>query len=70
MSTVPNERLNLLLKIYEPFSKLDKDSIEYRELSESGKVWEDYFQPGDSERYGYLKAQKVRHVAQQPSIVW
>jgi hypothetical protein len=30
-------------------------SPEYKTLALSGRVWEDYYQPGDSERYGYTK---------------
>ncbi|KAL7785197.1 fido domain-containing protein [Trichoderma ceciliae] len=53
------ERDDALRKVYEPFAKLSKQSPEYRELAESGKVWEDYFQPGNSERYGYGKLQEL-----------
>ncbi|WQF81914.1 Putative Fido domain-containing protein [Colletotrichum destructivum] len=51
-------RLALLRKIYEPFSKLDKGSPEYDELARSGKVWEDHFQPYDSQRMGYKTLQQ------------
>ncbi|KAK1964646.1 fic/DOC family protein [Colletotrichum sublineola] len=53
-----NARLALLRKIYEPFSKLEKGSLEYDELAKSGKVWEDYFQPHDSQRMGYKALQQ------------
>ncbi|KAH0532234.1 hypothetical protein TsFJ059_000956 [Trichoderma semiorbis] len=53
------ERNEILRKVYAPFEKLVKGSPEYRALAESGKVWEDYFQPGNSERHGYVKAQKL-----------
>ncbi|KAM0250006.1 hypothetical protein ACHAQJ_008812 [Trichoderma viride] len=44
----------------QPFARLEDESAPgYRALAESGKVWEDYFQPGDSERYGYFKLQKL-----------
>lgn len=52
-------RLALLRKIYEPFSKLEKDSPEYSELARSGKVWENHFQPNDSQRMGYKALQRV-----------
>ncbi|KAK1979252.1 fic/DOC family protein [Colletotrichum cereale] len=53
-----NARLALLRKVYEPFSKLKKDSPEYDELAKSGKVWEDHFQPHDSQRMGYKALQQ------------
>ena len=53
------QREHLLLKIYAPFSKLDKNSPEYKELALSGKVWEDYHQPADSEKQGYTRLQQV-----------
>ncbi|EHK20364.1 uncharacterized protein TRIVIDRAFT_224084 [Trichoderma virens Gv29-8] len=58
-SSLDTERNDILRKIYAPFAKLTKDSPEYNALAESGTVWEEYFQPGDSERYGYLKLQKL-----------
>ncbi|KAL7915736.1 fido domain-containing protein [Trichoderma velutinum] len=59
-SSLWNEQRNATLRtIYAPFSKLTKDSPQYNALAESGRVWEDYFQPGDSERYGYSKLQKL-----------
>ncbi|KAK2027774.1 fic/DOC family protein [Colletotrichum zoysiae] len=51
-------RLALLRQIYKPFSLLDKGSPEYIELAKSGKVWEDHFQPYDSERMGYKTLQE------------
>ncbi|RFU73147.1 fic doc family [Trichoderma arundinaceum] len=53
------ERDAVLRKVYAPFAELSKGTPEYKQLAESGKVWEDYFQPGDSERYGYVKLQKL-----------
>ncbi|KAL2879017.1 hypothetical protein SGCOL_005716 [Colletotrichum sp. CLE4] len=53
-----NARLALLRNVYEPFSKLEKDSPEYDELARSGKVWEDHFQPYDSQRMGYKPIQQ------------
>ncbi|KAJ7314362.1 hypothetical protein DFH08DRAFT_790810 [Mycena albidolilacea] len=38
---------------------MDTKSDAYQELAHSGKVWEDWFQPGDSERYGYTKLQQA-----------
>ncbi|KAL7933700.1 hypothetical protein V8C35DRAFT_327645 [Trichoderma chlorosporum] len=58
-SSWSQERNAILRRIYAPFAKLVKDSPEYNALAESGRVWEDYFQPGDSERYGYLKLQDL-----------
>ncbi|KAJ4864639.1 hypothetical protein T069G_01169 [Trichoderma breve] len=55
LSSCNGQRNEILREIYAPFSKLVKDSPEYNALAESGRVWEDYFQPGDSERYGYLQ---------------
>ncbi|KAL6864113.1 fido domain-containing protein [Trichoderma novae-zelandiae] len=57
-SSSKRERDALLRKIYAPFAGLANGSPEYMALANSGKVWEDYFQPGDSERYGYDKLQK------------
>ncbi|KAL6697911.1 fido domain-containing protein [Trichoderma pleuroticola] len=59
LSSRNEQRNDILRKIYAPFSKLVKDSPEYKALAESGRVWEDYFQPGDGERYGYVKLQKL-----------
>ncbi|KAI5862440.1 fic/DOC family protein [Durotheca rogersii] len=55
---VASARRELLEKIYEPFAKLDKNSPEYNELATSGRVWEDYWQPGDSDKYGYTRVQQ------------
>ena len=53
------QRRQLLLKVYAPFQKLDRGSSEWDELALSGRVWEDYYTPGDSEKYGYTRLQKV-----------
>jgi hypothetical protein len=34
-------------QIYAPFANLTKESPEYWELADSGKVWENYFRPFD-----------------------
>ena len=53
-------RQNLLLKIYKPpYEKLEKGSEEYRELAKSGRVWENYFEPWNSEKLGYAPLQRV-----------
>lgn len=59
VNTQTPERFQLLRKIYAPFEDLKKGSPEYLELAKSGKVWENYFQPGDSMRYGYVDLQKA-----------
>jgi len=59
LSSVAAERADLLLKIYAPFSKLDKNSPEYKRLARSGRVWEDYHRPSDSEYQGYNRLQQV-----------
>jgi hypothetical protein len=59
LSSVGKERRALLQKIYTPFAKLDATSPEYEELASSGKVWEDYFRPADSEKLGYVRLQRV-----------
>lgn len=51
------DRRALLDKIYAPFQKLDPESKAYNELALSGRVWEDYHKPGDSERMGYYQCQ-------------
>ncbi len=58
--TVAKQRRDLLLNIYAPLSKLDKTSAEYQELALSGRAWEDYHQPADSEKQGYTRLQQVR----------
>ncbi|KAK1462282.1 fic/DOC family protein [Colletotrichum melonis] len=45
-------RLALLKKIYKPAAHLQKGSIEYERLARSGRVWEDYFMPGNSLKMG------------------
>lgn len=60
LSAISVSRNQLLLKIYKPFASLEKNSPEYRELALSGRVWEDYHQPGNSELQGYRKLQQVR----------
>ncbi len=57
--TVAKQRNDLLQKIYAPLSQLDKNSYEYNELARSGRVWEDYHHPTDSEKLGYTRAQQV-----------
>ncbi|KAK6209621.1 fic/DOC family protein [Colletotrichum tabaci] len=52
-------RRALLVKIYEPASRLRKGSPEYNRLACSGRVWEEYFQPGNSREKGYLGLQRV-----------
>ncbi|KAK3935648.1 fic doc family [Diplogelasinospora grovesii] len=59
LSSFAAQRETLLREIYAPFANLEKGSPEYENLALSGKVWEDYFQPADSERYGYLKIQQL-----------
>jgi hypothetical protein len=58
---VANQRRQMLLKIHAPFAKLDKNSSEYKELARSGRVWEDYHKPTDSEKNGHMRVQKVRY---------
>src|SRR4051794_15069014 len=58
------ERYKLLRQIYAPFANLDPDSKEYTDLSQSGKVWYDYFQPGDIAPY---KALETVRLAQCPT---
>ncbi|KAJ7312365.1 hypothetical protein DFH08DRAFT_822107 [Mycena albidolilacea] len=59
-SAAAAERSSLLLKIYAPFSGMNTKSDTYQELTHSGKVWEDCFQSGDSERHGCTKLQQAR----------
>lgn len=47
-----------LKEIYAPFANLQKGSEEYERLASSGRVWEDYFQPSDSRRLGYVDLQQ------------
>ncbi|GKT47962.1 adenosine monophosphate-protein transferase Fic [Colletotrichum spaethianum] len=51
-------RRALLTKIYEPASRLRKGSPEYNKLASSGRIWEEYFQPGNSLEKGYVGLQK------------
>ncbi|KAK1247543.1 hypothetical protein MKX07_002452 [Trichoderma sp. CBMAI-0711] len=57
-ASVDRGRDALLRRVYAPFAGLAKGSPEYTALAQSGRVWEDYFQPGDSDRYGYIKLQQ------------
>lgn len=56
---IKQQRHELLLKIYAPFLALDESSQEYRDIALSGKVWDNYFTFGDSERLGYDDLQYV-----------
>lgn len=58
LSSVARERQALLRKIYAPFARLDDKSPEYMVLARSGKVWEDFFRPADSEKQGYMRMQR------------
>ncbi|TDZ29405.1 Adenosine monophosphate-protein transferase Fic [Colletotrichum spinosum] len=51
-------RRALLTRIYAPALKLEKTSPEYRALEQSGKVWEDWFQPSSSSLMGYVGLQR------------
>ncbi|KAK2045620.1 fic/DOC family protein [Colletotrichum somersetense] len=51
-------RRALLTKIYEPASRLQKGSPEYAKLASSGRIWEDYFRPGNSLEKGYVGLQQ------------
>ncbi|KAK3349643.1 fic/DOC family protein [Lasiosphaeria hispida] len=53
------QRAALLKRVYAPFASPKKGSPEYEDLAASGRVWEDYFQPGDSKRYKYDIMQKM-----------
>ncbi|ETR98193.1 hypothetical protein M419DRAFT_12017 [Trichoderma reesei RUT C-30] len=57
-ASVGRGRDALLRRVYAPFAGLAKGSPEYTALAQSGRVWEDYFQPADSDRYGYIKLQQ------------
>ena len=59
------QRKNLILSIYgPPFENHEKNSAEYMELARSGRVWEDHFQPYNSERLGFAPLQRVNLVHQ------
>lgn len=62
-ASVGRGRDALLRRVYAPFAGLAKGSPEYTALAQSGRVWEDYFQPADSDRYGYIKLQQVGAIA-------
>ncbi|KAK2003655.1 fic/DOC family protein [Colletotrichum falcatum] len=51
-------RRALLTKIYEPASRLAKGSPEHTELASSGRIWEEYFRPGNSLEKGYIGLQR------------
>ncbi|KAL7922329.1 fido domain-containing protein [Trichoderma austrokoningii] len=57
---VKQQRDMLLRKVYAPFAKLEKDTPEYNKLALSGKVWEDFHQPADSNKHGYFRLQKEK----------
>lgn len=52
-------RIQLLKQIYAPFQELEPKSPEYTRLAKSGKCWQQYFDPGNPERYGYAALQEV-----------
>ncbi|RNJ51921.1 hypothetical protein D7B24_005897 [Verticillium nonalfalfae] len=52
------QRNAMLRQVYAPFADLVEGSPEYVRLSESGKVWENYFRPGDRTHLGYDAIQK------------
>ncbi|KAL0777079.1 hypothetical protein CaCOL14_006597 [Colletotrichum acutatum] len=52
LSSMQQARLALLKKIYKPAARLQKGSFEYEKLARSGRVWEDYFMPGNSLKIG------------------
>jgi hypothetical protein len=56
---IARQRNQLLKRVYAPFGNLDRNSSEFKELALSGKVWEDYHKPGDSEKLGYFRLQQV-----------
>ncbi|KAF4783700.1 fic/DOC family protein [Colletotrichum scovillei] len=58
LSSMQQARLALLKKIYKPAAHLQKGSIEYERLARSGRVWEDYFMPGNSLKMGYVDVQR------------
>ncbi|EFQ27090.1 fic/DOC family protein [Colletotrichum graminicola] len=51
-------RRALLTKIYEPALRLQRGSPEYAKLGSSGRIWEDYFRPGNSLEKGYVGLQQ------------
>ncbi|KAF2013339.1 hypothetical protein BU24DRAFT_464144 [Aaosphaeria arxii CBS 175.79] len=51
-------RILFLKEIYAEARKLDPRSEEYKVLERSGDCWYNYFQPDNSERYGYHELQK------------
>ncbi|KAK0378822.1 fic/DOC family protein [Colletotrichum limetticola] len=52
LSSTQQARLALLKKIFKPAAHLQKGTIEYERLARSGRVWEDYFMPGNSLKMG------------------
>ncbi|KAK1729619.1 fic/DOC family protein [Colletotrichum acutatum] len=58
LSSMQQARLALLKKIYKPAARLQKGSFEYEKLARSGRVWEDYFMPGNSLKIGYVDVQR------------
>ncbi|KXH52999.1 fic/DOC family protein [Colletotrichum simmondsii] len=58
LSSTQQARLALLKKIYKPAAHLQKGSTEYERLARSGRVWEDYFTPGNSLKMGYVDVQR------------
>ncbi|KAK1981669.1 fic/DOC family protein [Colletotrichum cereale] len=51
-------RRALLSKIYEPASQLQTGSPEHTKLASSGRIWEEYFRPGNSLEKGYVGVQQ------------
>jgi len=59
-SSLSVERRKKLVEIYKPFAKLEKNGPEYNALALTGKVWEDYHQPSESKKKGYMRLERVR----------
>ncbi|KAK1509029.1 fic/DOC family protein, partial [Colletotrichum abscissum] len=60
-------RLALLKKIFKPAAHLQKGSVEYERLARSGRVWEDYFMPGNSLKMGLRGGLEQVCLASTPS---
>jgi Fic family protein len=55
-------RDELLRKVYAPFKSLQEGSPEYKSLAKSGKVWEEYHNPGDDKPYLAIQATMVKEL--------
>ncbi|KAI5462997.1 hypothetical protein BGZ63DRAFT_380224 [Mariannaea sp. PMI_226] len=58
VTTAHTSGTSLTEEIYKPLQRFPQGGSEWTALIESGRLWEDHFQPADSLRQGYFRAQQ------------